>query len=337
MQSQRQRMAARDAGFKTAKPDRFTPLLADLRKGLGDNWAFYEECIEGVLHAATKQQDTAAWFEQMQQLVEGIGKVQFSHQGILFLLEDMGIHPPKQQSWGEGAGETRKYQSPPHSLPDDCLWVSLKPTANMGPYPVRPSSTMPTPIVLRSLRPNTPVLADCSVPRALPAHPQQQHLPAQTQAQPYQQKQKQRQPQVLRDGVLPFDFSATVQPSLTFPAWKDFRNYHCPPDEITAPEGYLPPPPNPLRASSHDPVFFSDSALRAEVAEAFSSEIFASRSNSQSTRGPIHQQHQRLPYDVHDNDLVAWKTRLEGRHGEVKANGATGTWPPWNYRFDLDL
>ncbi|KAJ4378386.1 hypothetical protein N0V86_006087 [Didymella sp. IMI 355093] len=74
MQHQRQRKATMRAATKPQKPDRFTHLLAEVRSGLGDHWTFYEECIDGVLDAAANQQDTTAWFEQMQQLVEGVDK-----------------------------------------------------------------------------------------------------------------------------------------------------------------------------------------------------------------------------------------------------------------------
>lgn len=40
----------------------------------------------------------------MQQLVESFGKVWFSHDGIMFLLQDMGICATERQSLGEGRG-----------------------------------------------------------------------------------------------------------------------------------------------------------------------------------------------------------------------------------------
>ncbi|KAL1600207.1 hypothetical protein SLS59_005831 [Nothophoma quercina] len=106
MQSQHCRKARISSTSKAQQSDRFTLLLADIRSGLGDLWTFYEECIDGVLDAAANQQDTTAWLEQMQQLVEGNYKIAFSHEGVLFLLRDMGIWPSQQQTWGEGEGNT---------------------------------------------------------------------------------------------------------------------------------------------------------------------------------------------------------------------------------------
>lgn len=98
--------------------NRFTPLLADIRSILGDNFTFYEEAIAGLLDAAANQQDVTAWLEQMQQLVAGNEKLALTHEGILFLLKDMGVCLPAEGSRGEGEGYTfGMYRSPLLSPP----------------------------------------------------------------------------------------------------------------------------------------------------------------------------------------------------------------------------
>jgi hypothetical protein len=63
--------------------------LQDIRKKLGLNYALYEESLKGIISAIARQEDTSAWLEQLQQLVNGVEEVRFSHQGVLFLLEEM--------------------------------------------------------------------------------------------------------------------------------------------------------------------------------------------------------------------------------------------------------
>jgi hypothetical protein len=111
--------AAASTPNKASKPDRFTALLTVIRRGLGSQWDLYAECIERILEAAAHKQDTTAWFEQMQRLVGGNDQVHVSHEGMLFLLRDMGIRPSEQQSQIEGARHGSKnlslHLSPPQA------------------------------------------------------------------------------------------------------------------------------------------------------------------------------------------------------------------------------
>jgi hypothetical protein len=109
--------AAASTPTQASKPDRFNALLTVIRRGLGSQWDLYAECIERILEAAAHKQDTTAWFEQMQRLVGGNDQVQFSHEGVLFLLRDMGIRPSEQQSQIEGARHGSKNLSLPLSPP----------------------------------------------------------------------------------------------------------------------------------------------------------------------------------------------------------------------------
>ncbi|KAF2625246.1 hypothetical protein BU25DRAFT_412696 [Macroventuria anomochaeta] len=104
-------------------------------------------------------------------------------------------------------------------------------------------------------------------------------------------------------------------------------------------DNYVPPPPNPLRKSSSNPVFFADPALREGVAELFGYTV-QSRDKNRNGSGNTWQMRQKLPYDPNDDDLMAWRKRLEdgadNGGDEVKANGhVSDTWPLWNSRFDL--
>lgn len=313
---------------KVQKPDRFTPLLADIRSGLDDHWTFYEECIDSVLFAAANKQDTTAWLEQMQQLVEGIHKVQFSHEGVLFLLRDMGIHPSKQQSWGGGEGDRLgMYPSPPLSPSGGFPEPALPFIDGMTPISLLPHSTMSSLLPHRPLRPHVPAIAGFAAPRVPKPHTQQQ------------QPQQQQQSATLWDSVLPFDFSSPRQPGLTFP--KDLRAYHYPPEQVIMTEDYVPPPLNPLRTCSSNPIFFVDPVLREGVAELFGYTV-QSRDGSRNDNANTRQARHRLSYGPCDDDMVIWRKRLEGGvydgGNEVNANGfVTDTWPQWTSRFDLDL
>ncbi|KAH6639739.1 hypothetical protein C7974DRAFT_137794 [Boeremia exigua] len=256
----------------------------------------------------------------MQHLVEGTEKVQISHEGILFLLRDMGIHPPRQQSWVESEC-TRKYYSPCFSLPKEYVQTPHSSVTNAVTHPARSFSTMTSLPSHQPPRPETPAIADWPTSR----------LPKPRTPTPHA-----HQPQVFRDGVLPLDFSAPKQPGLTFP--KNFRTYHCPPDQITTTQA---PAPNPLRKTSSDPVFFSDPALRKDVAESFGHAVQSK--NDKQPAGGVKKTERRLPYKVNDDDLVAWNTGsdtgADDREEKVKASSdfVTNTWPPWNLRFDLEV
>ncbi|KAF1849703.1 uncharacterized protein K460DRAFT_349865 [Cucurbitaria berberidis CBS 394.84] len=76
---------------KGTKLTNFDALLHDIRSKLGPDWEFYLEFLDGAIRATARGQDVSAWFEQVEQLVEGREDVAFSHQGVLFLLAEMGV------------------------------------------------------------------------------------------------------------------------------------------------------------------------------------------------------------------------------------------------------
>ncbi|KAF1358391.1 hypothetical protein EJ07DRAFT_156988 [Lizonia empirigonia] len=309
MQGQHRKKGTLGSRLKPKEPCRFTPLLADIQRELGESWTFYKECIDEVLSAAANQQDTTAWVEQMQQLVHGNSTVTFSHEGILFLLRDMGIQLPRQQSWSEG----EKLEAP--STHND----------NVTAPPIH-SCTMVSQI------PNRHIAPHASTPR-LGQQPANLHGP--------------------RQGVLPFDFSTTTQPRLTLP--KDLKAFHYPPEQIVMTEGYVHPPPNPLRKDSKNPnpIFFADPVFKEDVAGYFGYSVQGKASNgSGNTWQPRSRSigfhtfmRQTLPYQPSDDDLIIWKKKSEGSEDHQAGNGevkrvdwtVSDTWPPWNQRLDLDL
>jgi hypothetical protein len=332
------------ATTKPQRPDCFTPLLAEIRSGLGDCWSFYEECIDGVLDAAAKQQDMTAWFEQMQQLVEGVNEVQISHEGILFLLRDMGVRAPERRSRGEGEDTAHgMYHSPPLSLakkPSELDFSSIDDSDHhnndkMAHMPARPPSSMNPPLPLRALRPNMPAITAWPPPRV--PTPRTHHTPRQQQEQQQQQQQEEQnhQPANSRQNVKPFDFSATVLPELTYP--ENIRDYFYPRDEITITENYEPPTPNPLRKASHNPVFFNSTTLRASIAELFGHPVRHHHHNRRHSHS-VWQPPPALPYVPDEDDLAAWKKRTEGgADNGYEKNDYFDTVPPWNGRFDSEL
>ncbi|KAJ4364966.1 hypothetical protein N0V83_008582 [Neocucurbitaria cava] len=87
----------------------FLPLLHDIRRKLGADYTFYRDFLDGVLRAhrlsttsqspssipSSYSEDTSAYFEQVAQLLQGREEdVAFSHQGVLFLLGEMGVKIP---------------------------------------------------------------------------------------------------------------------------------------------------------------------------------------------------------------------------------------------------
>lgn len=90
----------------------FLPLLHDIRRKLGADYTFYRDFLDGVLRShrlssssssqtsipSSSSDDTSVYFEQVAQLLqgrEGQGEdVAFSHQGVLFLLGEMGVRVP---------------------------------------------------------------------------------------------------------------------------------------------------------------------------------------------------------------------------------------------------
>lgn len=73
----------------TRKVSNFDPVLIDIRKKLGANWVYYEECLEAIINASARHEDTSAWFEQMQKIIQGVNGVQIGHEGVLFLLREL--------------------------------------------------------------------------------------------------------------------------------------------------------------------------------------------------------------------------------------------------------
>lgn len=225
-----------------------------------------------------------------------------------------------------------KYVSPPLSLPENFKELPFTYNDTMAPPTVQLRSNMASRLPRRPLRPNTPSVT--TAPRL-----RQQH----------------RQPHKLLDlrhRVLPFDFSATMQPSLAFP--KDLKAFHYPPEQVIVTENYVPPRPNPLRRQSSEPVFFIDPGFRQDVAELFGYTVHgqdSSRSGHVNTRQVLLRttgfhttMRQAPPYVPNDGDALVWRKRLEGnsngqtRSDDVKpAWNLSDTWPQWNFREDLEL
>lgn len=168
-------------------------------------------------------------------------------------------------------------------------------------------------------------------------------------------RQQHKQPRdrlELRYRVLPFDFSANMQPSLAFP--KDLKAFHYPPEQIIVTENYVPPRPDPLRKQSNEPVFFIDPAFRQDVAELFGYTVHeqdSSRSGNANTR-QVHlrtigfhtSMRQAIPYVPSDGDALVWRKRLDGSsNSQTRSDGVkpawnlSDTWPQWNFREDLEL
>jgi hypothetical protein len=67
----------------------FDALLQDIRNVLGENYAFYQECVVAITRAARRRKNASAWFEQMAQVVEMVKAVTLSHAGVVFLLQEL--------------------------------------------------------------------------------------------------------------------------------------------------------------------------------------------------------------------------------------------------------
>ena len=106
-------------------------------------------------------------------------------------------------------------------------------------------------------------------------------------------------------------------------------------------ENYEPPPPNPLRKASHDPVFFLHPTLKANIAEHFGSTVLCNdHGRRHSHSHSLWQAPPALPYVPDDDDLVAWKKRSEGGNDDERyreAMSGLDVLPPWNGRFDLEF
>ncbi|XPS77798.1 hypothetical protein M3J09_009825 [Ascochyta lentis] len=315
MQHQRRKKSELSSGSRLLHCDHFAPLLADIQIKLGESWVFYEECMAGILNAAAEQRDVIAWLEQMQQLVHGNDTVTFSHEGVLFLLGDMGIQLPKQRNWGEGERYfVGKHPSPPllpPTSPTEPQSPRINNLATLSPLPYHAMTTL---LPLRPLRPDTPFFE--SAPLSSSSHAQQRQAPN--------------------------NLDRTQ---------KDLRAFHCPPEQITMTANHAPPSPNPLRRQSSNPIFFTDPALREDIAELFGHTVRGTDSSNGDvlqTRSSVVGFHivvrQTLPYHANEDDVLVWKKRLDGGEenqasdSEVKtADWGVGAWPPWNFRFDLEM
>lgn len=328
MQCQRQRKTTRNASHKTRDMDRFTPLLTDIRIGLGDRWVYYEECIDNILETAARQEDTTAWFEQMQHIVKDIDSVHFSHQGVLFLLRDMGVRSTQPRRSGERDGHERKYSSRRPSLLLRSLpratYISI---TNMGSFQGMQPPDLRSPPLLRSLQSNIVHNANPSARHTSMIGSQQQR------------QLRREQPHILREGVSPFDFNAPIQPGLTFP--ENFRAFHHPPEQTSTEKNCARTPSSPLKPGSSDPIFFSDPAVRGEIAELFGYTLKSKGGTvTGGGEGIVQKPSQRLPYNPQDDDLAVWKSVADtstNTDEEKTSSTSNDAWPPWNARVDLEL
>ncbi|KAJ4318936.1 hypothetical protein N0V94_004166 [Neodidymelliopsis sp. IMI 364377] len=326
MQHQRRYRVAPGAKVKPRTPDRFTPILVDIRSKLGDDWTFYKECIDGIVDAATNQHDTTAWLEQMHQLVEGNDRVASSHSGILFLLQDMGIEVEGRHKWSEGGdGVVGTYPSPSLSALESSTENSAR-NDNVAFFQVQPHN-MISPLPHRPYQPGTTFTAPAPHPPQ-----QQQHGLIDSKFQ-----------------VLPYDFrfaNASELPALTFP--KDLRAFHYPPEQVIMTEDYVPPAPDPLKKGSKDPVFFQDPNLKGNVVKHFTlthQECKNDGSVDVRSKTSIHQMRDpALSYGPEHDDLRVYKEQSEGIKedsvGDLRRTKHVfrgDFWPPWNVRFDLEL
>jgi hypothetical protein len=331
MQRQRRHRVALAAKLKPRTPDRFTPILVDIRSKLGDDWTFYEECIDGIVDAATNQHDTTAWLEQMHQPVEGNDRVASSHAGILFLLQDMGIEVEGRYKRSEGGdGFVGTYPSPSLSAPESSTKNSPH-NDNFAVSQMQPHNDMTSPVSHRPHQPSTTFTAPA------PRPPQQQ------------QQQQQHELVNSKFRVLPYDFrfaNASELPALTFP--KDLRAFHYPPEQVIMTEDYVPPAPNPLRKGSKNPVLFQDPTLKENVVKHFTCTHQEGKDDGDtdlcSKTNIRNLQDSALSYGPEHDDLQVYKKRSEGLK-EDSVENPTRTkgifredfWPPWNVRFDLEL
>lgn len=285
----------------------------------------------------------------MQQLAEGVDKVRISHEGILFLLKDMGIRASAQQSQGEGRDAAHgMYRSHPLSPAKRSSEPPFSPIDNnnhdhnndsIAPMLGRPPSRMNPILPLRPLRPSTPAIAAWPPPRAptprthLNLAQQQQQNTQQQQSHQFRQQQIKKAPFVPRGKAVPFDFSAAELPGLTFP--DNSRDLYFPREEVIMTETYQPPPPNPLRKASNDPVFFLHPTLKANIAELFGYTVQHHHHPRRHTHS-VWQPPPALPYVPNDDDLVAWKKCSEdGADNDDRKIDYSDTLPLWNGRYDL--
>ncbi|KAF1922100.1 hypothetical protein BDU57DRAFT_438845 [Ampelomyces quisqualis] len=94
----------------------FDLLLQDIRKVLGANYTFYQECIVAITRAAARHEDASAWYEQMEQVVEGVENVAISHAGVLFLLQELVRAPLVNEMPPPPLPRRLQTPAPPQSL-----------------------------------------------------------------------------------------------------------------------------------------------------------------------------------------------------------------------------
>lgn len=123
----------------------FDPLLKDIRSKLGSNWTFYQECLDAIVQTASHNQDTIAWLEQMNQLVQGKENMPCSHEGVLFLLSEKGIVLSGQPRVGEVKVSTQATSIPSRGFLPPLYASSPLPCVVLAPslpFAATPVSTM---------------------------------------------------------------------------------------------------------------------------------------------------------------------------------------------------
>jgi hypothetical protein len=347
--------AAASTPAKVSKPDRFTALLTCVRHSLGNQWTLYEECIEGILEAAAKNQDTTAWFEQLQRLVGGNDKVQFSHEGVIYLLRDMGIRPSVQQSQVEGVRHGRKYLSLPLSPPQANFIGSALPstaekyfsharsTSNMSVQGQPSNSTQGPPSSFIQGQTSTSEHGQMSNSRQgqtdMPVLAQWPVTQAPIRNFVLQQKVE-KQLLKLRTQRVPFDFSArSILPELTYP--RDLQTFFYPPDEIVLDSYRRVSRFCASKPRSRKTIFFEDPTMAEKIYHMFGYTARWRHGTPDGSDDKYIREIDRLPYDPEGDDLEAWAVKLEdsteGEDDQMEASDHITQWPPWKKRYDLEL
>jgi len=76
--------------LSTKKPTNLAVLLQDIRNCLGEDYVFDEQCGLAIIRVTRRHEDASAWYEQLQQLVNGNDRLAYSHAGVLLLLGTLG-------------------------------------------------------------------------------------------------------------------------------------------------------------------------------------------------------------------------------------------------------
>ena len=355
--------AAASTSSQASKPDRFTPFLADIRLGLGSHWILYEECIEGILEAAAQRQDTTAWFEQLQRLVSGNDQVQYSHEGVLFLLSDMGVRPSKQKRQVEGERHGRKHLSLPLSPPQaNFIESALSSTADKDfSHALSASNISFNPMSGQSFNSRrgqsfVPEQGQSSISKqdqtsnsrqgqTFSSRQDQTNLPVLAQwpaptSSARMQQESRNKVLKLRTKGLPFDFSARgILPELTYP--RDLEAFFNPPDDIMLDPDRWVPRVYPFVTRSNKNVFFEDPMMKVKVAHMFG---YSVRWREGIPDGPDERyirEINRLPYEPEEDDLASWAAKLEGstegKDEQMKPGDHITQWPLWKKHYGMDL